>query len=354
MWKAWPLVAAAAFGVIAGASLASAQTVIARNVPAGSTMELVLNETKVGTASPDPLGDARIPFKVQDSSGKPEMDANVHVDICDTIRRVVVVERGKPSAPTEAGCTRRDVLGLFLVKSVSNIVVDTGAPNPTVWLRQGSVDLTIKAASSRWDAMPTGLVVFGGAGVGMYRDQLFLQCGNVVDCHGSDTRTTFTLGGTFWLNRYIGAEGAYVQPLDVNTSGNGTGFHFSSVLEAHFFTINGKIGIPVSRVRIYGQGGSNYHSASLSTTQTNDDKQVSTGGVSTTLPGGTQTIEIKTGGWGWQFGGGLEVWMKSWLGIYGEANRTRLKGDSVEGPQGELSDYITTVLGGMRFKIGKK
>ena len=55
MWKAWPLVAAAAFGVIAGASLASAQTVIARNVPAGSTMELVLNETKVGTASPDPI-----------------------------------------------------------------------------------------------------------------------------------------------------------------------------------------------------------------------------------------------------------------------------------------------------------
>ena len=136
-----------------------------------------------------------------------------------------------------------------------------------------------------------------------------------------------------------------MQPLDVNTSGNGTGFHFSSVLEAHFFTINGKIGIPVGRVRIYGQGGSNYHSASLSTTQTNDDKQITTGGVSTTLPGGTQTIEIKTGGWGWQFGGGLEVWMKSWLGIYGEANRTRLKGDSVEGPQGELSDYITTVLG---------
>jgi hypothetical protein len=201
MWKAWPLVAAAAFGVIAGASLASAQTVIARNVPAGSTMELVLNETKVGTASPDPLGDARIPFKVQDSSGKPEMDANVHVDICDTIRRVVVVERGKPSAPTEAGCTRKDMFGLFLIKSFSNIVVETGAPNPTVWLRQGSVDLTVKAASSRWDAMPTGLVVFGGAGVGMYRDQLFLQCGNVVDCHGSDTRTTFTLGGTFWLNR---------------------------------------------------------------------------------------------------------------------------------------------------------
>jgi hypothetical protein len=354
MWKAWPLVAAAAFGVIAGASLASAQTVIARKVPPGSTVELVLNDTKVGTASPDPNGDAKIPFKVQDSSGKPEMDVNVHVDTCDTIRRVLVVERGKPAAPPEAGCTRRAVLGLFLIKSVSNIVVvDTGAPNPTVWLRQGSVDLTAKSTSGGWNAMPTGLIVFGGAGVGKYSDQLFLLCGNVVDCHGSNTRTTFTLGGTFWLNRYIGAEGAYVQPADVNASGSGSGFRFSSVLEAHFFTINGKIGIPAGRVRIYGQGGTNYHSASLSTTQTNDDKQITINGVATTVPGGTQTIELKTGGWGWQFGGGLEVWMKPWLGIYGEVNRTRLKGDSVEGPQAELSDYITTILGGMRFKIGK-
>jgi hypothetical protein len=316
-------------------------------------MELVLNETKVGTASPDPNGDAKIPFKVQDSSGKPEMDANVHVDTCDTVRRIIVVERGKPAAPPEAGCSRRDVLGLFLVKSVSNIVVDTGAPNPTVWLRQGSVDLSAKNPSGSWNDMPTGLVVFGGAGVGKYSDQLFLLCGNVVDCHGSNTRTTFTLGGTFWLNRHIGAEGAYVQPADVNASGNGSGFHFSSVLEAHFFTINGKIGIPAGRVRIYGQGGTNYHSASLSTTQTNDDKQITINGVATTIPGGTQTIELKTGGWGWQFGGGLEVWLKPSIGIYGEVARTRLKGDSVEGPPAELSDYISTVLGGMRFKIGK-
>ena len=176
MWKAWPLVAAAAFGVIAGASLASAQTVIARNVPANSTMELVLNETKVGTASPDPLGDARIPFKVQDSSGKPEMDANVHVDICDTIRRGLVVERAAsrrpclrpaaPAGPCWACCSS---------SSRSRISPsDAGAPNPTVWLRQGSVDLTqrhIRPLGRHADRA----IVFGGAGVGKYSDQPFLS-----------------------------------------------------------------------------------------------------------------------------------------------------------------------------------
>jgi hypothetical protein len=316
-------------------------------------VELVLNETKVGTASADPAGDAKIPFKVQDSSGKTEMDATVHVDTCDNVRRVVVVERGKAPSVPEVGCTRRDVLGLFLVKPVSNIVVNTEGPNPTVWLRQGSVDLRPRGPAGRWSDMPTGLVAFGGVGLGKYRDQLFFYCGNVTSCDGSASRTTFTAGGTFWFSRYIGAEGAYVQPADVNVTGSGSNFRFTSQLEAHYFAINGKIGIPASRVRIYGQGGTNYHSASSTTRQTNDDTQITINGVPTTVPGGTQTIEIRTGGWGWQIGGGLEIWMKKSIGIYGEVGRTRIKGDSVEGPQGEMSDYITTFLGGMRFKIGR-
>jgi opacity protein-like surface antigen len=281
------------------------------------------------------------------------MDATVHVDTCENLRRVLVVERGKPAAVPEVGCTRRDVLGLFLVKTVSNVVVNTEGPNPTVWLRQGSVDLRPRGPGGPWSEMPTGLVAFGGAGIGKYRDQLFLLCGNVSPCQGSNTRTTFSLGGTFWLSRYIGAEGAYVQPADVNVSGTGSNFHFTSKLEAHFFTINGKIGVPAGHARIYGQAGTNYHSASQTTTQTNDDVQLTINGVATTVPGGTQKIEIKTGGWGWQFGGGLEIWIKKSIGIYGEVARTRIKGDSVEGPQGKMSDYITTILGGMRFKIGK-
>jgi hypothetical protein len=353
MSKAWPLVVAAAVGVFAQASLASAQTVIARKVPPGSTVELVLNETKVGTGTADADGDAKIPFKVQDSSGKAEMDAAVHVDTCENVRRVVVVERGKSAAIPEVGCTRKDVLGLFLIKPVSNIVVNTDSPNPTVWLRQGSVDLRQKAPGSRWNDMPTGLVVSGGAGLGKYRDQVFLLCGNVSSCEGSDTRITYSLGGTFWLSRHIGAEGVYVQPADVNVSGTGSNFRFSSQLEAHYFAANGKVGIPAGRVRIYGQAGSNYHRGSMSTTQTNNDVTLTINGIATTIPGGTQTIKIRTGGWGWQFGGGLEVWMKKSIGIYGELGRTRIKGESVEGPQGELSDYLTTFIAGMRFKIGK-
>jgi hypothetical protein len=45
--------------------------------------------------------------------------------------------------------------------------------------------------------------------------------------------------------------------------------------------------------------------------------------------------------------------MKKSIGLYGEFGRARIKGDSVEGPQGEMSDYITTIIGGMRVKIGK-
>jgi hypothetical protein len=353
MRNVWPLVVAAAFGVVAAAVPASAQTVIARNVPVGTTVELVLNDTKAGTATPDAIGDAKIPFKIQSASGK-EMDVTVRVDICDSVRRVIVVERGRSAAPPEAGCSRRDVQGLYLVKSVTNLVVDTEPPNPTVWLRQGSVDLRPKSqGGSTWGDMPTGLIVFGGAGIGKYRDQPSFLCGNVTNCSSSGTLFTFALGGTFWLSRMIGVEGAYVQPFDVNANGSGSNFHFTSTLEAHLFAINGKFGIPAGRARIYGQGGMNYHSASLKTTQTNDDIPIVVSGASATLPGGIQVIELKTGGWGWQFGGGVEIWLSRKIGIYGEAGLSRLKGDSVEGPQAEMDDYLTTVLGGMRFKIGK-
>ena len=154
------LVIAAALSLGLQAGVATAQTVIARRVLAGSTLELVVNGIKVGTGTPDPVGDVRIPFDVQAQTGKPEMDATVHVDECsETLRRVLVADRNQAPPVPEAGCSRKDVIGVFWIKRVTTLVVDTGSPNATVFLRQGPVDLTAKPPSAKWDEVPTGLVV---------------------------------------------------------------------------------------------------------------------------------------------------------------------------------------------------
>jgi hypothetical protein len=352
MLKPWrPRVVAAVLCLSIQAALASAQTVIARNVPAGSTVELVLNSAKVGTATADAAGDAKLPFSLQQSGAKAEMDASVHVDQCPDLRRIVLIERNQTPDPPEVGCSRRDITGLFLIRPVTNLVVDTGAVNPTVWLRQGPVDLSPKRATARWDSTPNGLIVFGGAGLGTFRDALTFLCGSVSPCTGGDSRTTYTAGATFWLGPFVGVEGSFLKPAGVNANGTGTNFHFNSVQSTRLFVINGKVGIPVSRVRIYGQGGTNYHRGTQTTTETIDDATVTVNGVIEPLTGGTQKIELKTGGWGWQIGGGLDIWVKPTAAIFGEVGRTRLSGEGVEGGHGELKDYLTTVFVGVRLKI---
>ena len=347
-----PFAIAAVLSLLVQAGVASAQTVIARKAPAGSTVELVLNTTKVGTATADAAGDAKLPFTLQEHDGKAEMDATVHVDVCPDIIRVIVVDRNLAPAPPDAGCTRKDVVGVFWVRRVTNLVVDTGSVNATVFLRQGPVDLTQKGPKAKWTSTPTGLIVFGGAGLGWFRDAFDNQCGNSSVCNGDDSHTTYTAGATFWLGPFLGVEGAWLKPATVNANGAGSNFRFNSDLSSYLYVINGKVGIPIGKVKLYGQGGTNYHRGKMTTTETIDDGVQTVNGLPEVVHNGQQTIELKTGGWGWQVGGGLEVWVKGPIAIFGEVSRNHLKGDSVEGLEGSLADYLNAVLVGVRFKIG--
>ena len=115
---------------------------------------------------------------------------------------------------------------------------------------------------------------------------------------------------------------------------------FQQRLQQHPLDHQRQGGIPAGRARIYGQGGTNYSRGKQATTQTIDNV-------------GTQSIELKTGGWGWQFGGGFEFWVKTKIGVFAEVNRVRVEGDGLEGSQGRVEDYFDSVVVGMRFKVGR-
>ena len=120
MFRSWELpVLAALVNVCLGAGVAAAQTVIVRKAPPGTRVEVAVN----ASANVDQAGDAKLPIDLPAAAGKPEIDANVFVDFCDTTRRVVIVERERLPPPADPSCTRRQISGVFWVRRVNTLVM---------------------------------------------------------------------------------------------------------------------------------------------------------------------------------------------------------------------------------------
>ena len=288
MITSWRLLVAAALTALTMTTLtaatAAAQTVMVRHAPPGDTVETVLNATKVGSATVDASGTATVPLGLS-STGKTEIDANVFVDICDKLHRVIVVERNKLPDPQQPGCARRDISGLYWVRPVNTLVVDVAEGRPSLLLVKGSYN---PERPRTWNAAPRGFVVYGGGTIGSFRDAISVSCGNVTNCKGDSTLAGFTAGGTVWLLPYLGADVAYVKPQDVKTSGSGNTYHFNSDLESQLLTVAGKVGAPIGPVRLYGQAGMAYHWTKNTGTETIDDLTITVDNVQQTIPGGTQ------------------------------------------------------------------
>jgi hypothetical protein len=238
---------------------------------------------------------------------------------------------------------------LFLIRPISTLVVDLSSTIPTVMLRQGPVNLNPQRPST---PVPTGLVVFGGAGMGKFRDAIALACGNVQPCSGDDWGIAYTAGADYWISRFLAAEVSYVRRSELDVDGSGSTFSFNSSLDTHVTTVAGKVGIPMGPVRVYGKAGGNYLRATTGTTQTIDDTTVTIDGVEQTIEGGTLTSEIKFSGWGWAFGGGIEAWVKPSFAIYAEGGLAGLKGSPRENVEGAIDDRLTYAVAGVRVRIG--
>jgi hypothetical protein len=333
----WLPVLAAVLNVCLGAGVAAGQTVIVRKAPPGERVEVVLNDATVASATANPAGDATLPLDLSASGGKPEIEANVFVDFCDQLRRVIVAERTRQPLPPAAGCERRTIAGLFGVRRVNTLVVDVGGPNPTLLLIRGSYSLDPAAVRS-WTPSLTGLQIFGGGSFMTFRDAQAIACGDVTPCGGHDSGLGYTAGVTYWITRFVAAESSYLKPSKATAQGSGDTFSFTNSLDAHVVTIAGKVGGPIGPVRLYGQAGTNYHWATSLTTET--------------IASATQTFELKTQGWGWLFGGGGEVWIAPSVALYAEAGFAGLKGKDTGGGEGLIDDRLRFILLGVRVRLG--
>lgn len=354
-WRA--LTVATLLSATFGVGPAAAQTVMARRVPAGEQVEVMLNGKSVGSAAADAAGDATIPFNMRNALGKTEIDANIYVDRCDTKHRVWIVEVGG-ALPSEGTCDLRSVSGLYWVRDISTIVVnDVTAAAPTLLLFKGAYTPPAPGQESGPSAppreFPAGLVLFGGAGLVKTNDATTAQCGDVTSCSGQESGIGFTGGGEYRFNRWLSAEVSYLKPSTVTTSGSDTTFRFTSEQKAHIFTLVGKISVPIGLAKLYGRAGASYNQAKIVTTETLDAHTVTVDDVPVTIPGGTQANELKTDGWGWIYGGGLEVWVARSFAIYGEFDYAALKGADVNDGEARINNRVGAVLAGLRVHIGK-
>jgi hypothetical protein len=345
-------VSLAAVLLLAIPHVARAQSVLVRSAPAGSTAEVVLNNTPVGTATVDADGNASIPLDLAAHGVKPDVDVHLHVEVCGTTTRVLVLERAVQPPPADAGCDRRDVTGLFFLRRVTTLVVNIASATPTIMLIQGPFRPGDEVVTRSWRAAPTGLVLSGGAGLGNFSNAVALACGDVQGCTGDGAGIAYTGGVGYWVLPFLGAEATFTIPADMTASGSGNAYRFDSRFDSRLVTIVGKAGVPAGPVRVYGQFGALFHRSLFRTDQTDDDQTVTFDGVAQTIPGNTQTFELPTEGWGMLFGGGLEVWISSRIGVYGEFGRGVMKGSARDDREGSIDERFTSVFGGIRLHIG--
>jgi hypothetical protein len=347
LWRALVLVAALQLCT----RTASAQTVITTNAPPGTTVEFVLNGATVGSAQTDASGSVTLTAKTGAIAA--DMDAHIYVDTCENLRRIVVIERSRQPEVQPTGCQRAQIAGVFLVRPISTLAVNVGGITPSVLLRQGKYTPRAPHAGPAFRP-PSGLVVFGGGGIGTISDPVFQACGDITECSGDSLGFPFGGGVGYWFGPYIAAEATYLKPSNVNAEGRTPSYRFDSMFESQLVTIAGVVGIPAKRARIYGKIGMTFTEATFETTQINDDVTVTNAdGTTTTIAGGTTTYELKTEGWGWMFGGGAEIWFNRKFAIYMDGGRAGMKGSAREDVDGETDDALMYFVAGARFRIGR-
>lgn len=336
---------AAALNVSLGLGTAAAQRVMVRHAPAGSPVEVVLNTDTVGTGTADESGDVTIGFTLPEKDGKAAIDANVFVDACAKIRRVVIVDRSRPAPAPGEGCDRREISGLFWVRRTNTIVIDVAAANPTLLLINGSytpprprtAEEEASGESIPHAPLPKGFVMFAGGGITSFRDAVTLACGTANTCSGDSSPYAYTFGATYWFTRNFGVEGSFLHPQKIKVTG-GDGYAFDTTLNADIWNLVGKAGAQAGPVRLYGQGGLSYHQATHTTNET--------------IGEATQKFELQTKGWTYVYGGGAEIWVKSKVAIFGELDFAKVKGNATDESEAKIDDQARSVIVGIRVHIG--
>jgi len=356
----WLLTRTIALSVIVDVSVATAQTVIVRSVPAGAPIEVQIDGGSTQTATANANGDASIPVPMP--SGSTEAAVQVFVDRCDPIVRVQLVRRGVPIPTAAAGCTRGDVSGAYLMRPITTFVVDVDQSGGSVHVRQGPPPRSWLAAGGELgpgdrqtfrSPAPNGVTLWAGAGISRDSPALATLCGDATSCSGDRYTGAIAAGATVWLPRIFGVQATIAKRAQPKVDGSGDGYQFTSTVPTRLLTVSALAGKAIGPTRLYAQGGLNRHHATFSTTQEADSRTVTVNNASQTIGGGTQTVQYTTEGWGWLVGGGFEAWATRFIALYVDGQYVKLRGSDITGGAARTDEPMFLLTGGVRVRIGR-
>jgi hypothetical protein len=349
----WRLVLAVAVCVL-GAATVHAQTVVVTGATPGDSIEFVLGDAVVASATVDAMGVAVLQAP-PDAIGTRQLDASIRVDDCGTSHRVLVFDRSA-LLPSSGTCRRTDITGVFLVQRITSLVFDLGEASPRLRVRQGEPppewlrdrpDVTTR--SNRGPA--TALVLAGGAGLSEFSEFTILQCGRLNVCVADRTPRPWTASLAYWFAPFVGVEAGFIKPEALTASATTPAFQFDTRQQLGVLTMTALGGIPIGRVKVTGEFGAAYHRATVTTRQTLEERTVVVDGVPFPLAGGTQTTQTRLGGWGWLWTVGAEWWPTSPLGLYGEYGRFTLRGLDLRGGEQAYDENVTFLVGGAKLRL---
>jgi len=348
------LVAAVLCAVLPGAA-AEAQTVIARHVPEGATVQANIAGTPAVAATIDPEGNAVVSLDTLD--GKAEVSERIYVFACDTRRQIVLADRGAPVPSLGPGCTVRELPGVYVVRRGTTLVIDLEETPPTVRIAQGRAPrLWLKDIEPGSGPLPREalyrLGVFAGGGFSIYRGVADATCGDASGCRAGDATIGTTVGISYWLSPWIGAEVSYAKDAKLTASGQPSASStFTSETDPETFMVGGKVGMTVNRVGLYARGGANFHRATTLETDVLPSITRVVNGITVILPGGTLTTGYRTQGWGWLTGGGLDVRATDRFGIYLDARLARISGTARDESPAVRDTLTMSFQMGLRFSL---
>lgn len=353
-----PLLLAVIFMATAGAATAAAQTVLLLHAPAGAALDVTLNGAKVGSGAADADGQAKVPLSTSGKIGPNGLDANVYLDVCGKAYHLVLMDNGRTPAPAEESCDRRDISGIFWVRSINTLVIDVAETTPSMLLIKGEYKPPPPPTPEGEEARrpkrpaPAGLMAFAGGGAASFSDLQTVACGDVATCTTKSYYPTYTFGAEYWFKPWLAAAGSFIKPAQGKVNGTSDTFSFNTGLDTRVYTMEGKIGAAYARFKIYGHGGIDFQQSTMTTSETIQATTVTTAdGTVLPVPGGTQTFTNKTSGWSWLFGAGGEFWFAKKAALYSEVGIARLKGSATDGSQAVLDDHNTYLLIGVKFRL---
>jgi len=344
---------------VLGTTLASAQTVVLRHIPPGSTLELVIDAKEAGTAKADAGGNATVETKSVDSRG--QIDANIWLETCDDVYRVILVP-ARAAIPT-SGCRRTQIGGVYVLQRITSIVIDSTSPS-SVMIRQGrpydswltdprpeaakpvKEDDTLAGASPAASASTAskpqtpliGPIAFGGVGLGTSLDFEDQVCGTVTCTYNVPIQ--FSGGAGWWFNDFFGAEGRYGYLGKITARAQETDYQFSTTRESSYLAASGRAGLHKGRFRPFGRAGMSFGRTTETTTQTMGESK--------------ETLAVRARGWAPVFGGGLEVWLSPRLGLFADAQRLGFKSKDERDSPIEINDTLFTAQAGVTVRLRRR